>query len=130
MKIRKAFVANSSSSSFVCIISKTGYDELINEVHPYIKHVLNEHLNSSTTEVMGQVCELGMGIYYTEESYYLEEYHGDTVLDHDGKEIPFTQSDNDWEVYNQVMDPIRVMRHMVKLVQELGEHAFFQEGGG
>jgi len=37
MKIRSGFVSNSSSSSFVLVVSKEKWDEAYNKLHPYIK---------------------------------------------------------------------------------------------
>jgi len=60
MKIREGFVSNSSSSSFVMVVSKKKWDEEYDKLHPYIKaHVdfLGEHGTNKTgtfngTEVM------------------------------------------------------------------------------
>ena len=40
MKIRNGFISNSSSSSFVAVITKSAFDKTLEQVHPYVKAVI------------------------------------------------------------------------------------------
>lgn len=55
MKIRTGFVSNSSSSSFVALMSKEKYDELISKMDDPLHRAVVEELSSETT-FMGKEC--------------------------------------------------------------------------
>lgn len=42
MKFRTGFVSNSSSSSFVIMMTKDAYNKAFNEAHPYVQAVIKE----------------------------------------------------------------------------------------
>ena len=42
MKFRKGFVSNSSSSSFVLVITKSAHERIMSRLHDYVKAVIEE----------------------------------------------------------------------------------------
>lgn len=85
MKTRTGLVSNSSSSSFVLICEKDAFDKAMNEVHPYIKYVVNMQ-SFGDQKVFGKDCKVATGTIYTDEGVYLGDYDG-VVLNDRGKEI-------------------------------------------
>ena len=72
MKIRKGFVSNSSSSSFVCDVCdcvETGYDGMYDFPTTYCQgghHFCSDHLEDTSTTEQMQECMLG-------DEYFLKE---------------------------------------------------------
>lgn len=54
MKVRKGFVSNSSSSSFIVLITKEAYDEIIKDIDPFAQAVVEQL--SGKTQFLGTEC--------------------------------------------------------------------------
>lgn len=55
MKVRNGFVSNSSSSSFLVLVKKEGYDEWFNNLNLAQQQILN-HLGKYNKDVFGTPC--------------------------------------------------------------------------
>jgi len=78
MKIRLGFVSNSSSSSFLAILSKEDYDKIVKSLGPVGQAVL-EQTHPQKKEFAGQECVLH---YHITGNYSTFEYmDGNAVID-------------------------------------------------
>jgi len=75
MKIRTGFVSNSSSSSFVLIVTKDEYDRVCSQEDPIVRAILEAVMKS--TNVLGNECML-----YDDCSseYWFEDVDQDTIV--------------------------------------------------
>lgn len=96
MKTRLGFVSNSSSSSFVMVVEKKAYERKLEEVHPYVRAVV-EAMDKKLDSFMGHdVILLGTwmnaGGGTNMNSDYLELiYDGEIPNDNYGDEMePYT----------------------------------------
>lgn len=58
MKIRTAFVSNSSSSSFIAIVPMEVHERVLEKVHPYVKAVVEQFGHAREENVLGVPCRV------------------------------------------------------------------------
>ena len=68
MKIRLGFVTNSSSSSYVVIMKKDDYAELVNDLHPIFQRIAEMEIgNTSERKLGGEDVVVLYGTVYTDD---------------------------------------------------------------
>lgn len=91
MKIRSGFVSNSSSSSFVLVVTKEAYDKVLTNEDPITRAILGAVMGAET--VLGREC---MTYGYCSSEYRWENVNVDEVVEK-AKEIagddPVTTND-------------------------------------
>ena len=110
MKERNGFVSNSSSSSFIAIMTKVAFDKALEEAHPYIKAVINamgtEEGKFAGIDVvtMGTMNVHGGGTFdYIEVDYDLEA----NPLPEDIDESAYTA----WEMFLDMIPKDQIITH-------------------
>ncbi len=113
MKIRNGFVSNSSSSSFVIMTTKENHDKVLENIHPYIKAVI-EAMNPSIGK-LGDIETVSLGTMHTPNYGYFEdfdvEYEGDLPegFDEDGE--PYEA----WDEYKKEIKKIGCITYSIDM---------------
>lgn len=98
MKIRQGFVSNSSSSSFVLMAKKDEFLETLEEMHPYIKHMVGK---SQEVPFGEDTMVMFMGVDSSEDHpYELENYLEGEVLNRSGEVVGNIVPEAEVEIYN------------------------------
>lgn len=128
MKIRMGFVSNSSSSSFVLVADKEVFDNVMEDMHPYVKHLIG---NPKSKMLNGKEVIMKMGHQSSEDwDYVLEDYVGE-ILNHKG-EVVAVQTEEEqvssWDLgLMDIEDAYRYVRN--KLNEHISDSALFDSEG-
>ena len=76
MKMRRGFISNSSSSSFVIVSPATIFDQKLNSTHPFIQYIINLSKPSKHT-VQNVEMTCAHSYIHTEDDWRAEEYTGE-----------------------------------------------------
>ena len=110
MKIRDGFVSNSSSSSFVVIITKDAFDKAFNEAHPYIQAVIRAMERNKGKFIGVDVVLMGTSDTHGGSSFdYLEvDYDTDNnPMPEDVDRSPYTA----WEMFLESIPKDQIITH-------------------
>ena len=97
MKIRIGFVSNSSTSSFICVLTVEAYNKLLEELHPFVRACVEQCLHCKDGTLPSDV-KIKVLQYYSE------------MGGADG-ELAYVNVDYDGEVPDSVDDPGDKMSH-------------------
>jgi len=76
MKIRRGFVSNSSSSSYVIVVKETDHDEILDNLHPYYRAWFDETVSPHIQKFLGKDVVV-ISTYISTEDEYPINYDGD-----------------------------------------------------
>jgi hypothetical protein len=112
MKTRDGFVSNSSSSSFVAIISKDAFDLALSEAHPYIQAVVEAMGKQESTFMGNQVVTMGtMDMHGSSTFEYLDinyDTENSPMPEEDGEEINAYTA---WETFLESIPQGMIVSH-------------------
>ncbi|MDD5651741.1 MAG: hypothetical protein PHF86_15200 [Candidatus Nanoarchaeia archaeon] len=116
MKIRKGFVSNSSSSSFVLVADKKDFDEAIAKLHPSIQHLIGK---TKAIKFNGKDVVCFLDNESTEDielEYIFKEYDSHKFINRKGKEVVLTEEEmGDW---NKIEDIVCMRENALKLLSD------------
>lgn len=98
MKTRSGFVSNSSSSSFIYILSAEKYEKLLAELDIYQREVLKK-LRTQRTKILDQDAVVVSGVHGNYSSF------DDISIDVDDNELSAKYDDCPEEAFNQIQWP-------------------------
>ena len=121
MKVRIGFVSNSSSSSFIAVISSAGYDALIGSLSVVERLIVDKHCKKLTLD--------GTDLYYYhKDSGECVEYDEAFIGEHKKKLLEaYKCEDERYALCEEFQDTIDTLQHKIRKLGKGKVHAYWED---